>query len=78
MTKLVIRVDGDSGNEAGMGHVFRSLAYARILGEHIPNLEILFLMRSFIEGIQKVAENGYSIATLPPKPTTDEYRKSLV
>jgi UDP-2,4-diacetamido-2,4,6-trideoxy-beta-L-altropyranose hydrolase len=77
MTKLVIRVDGDSGNEAGMGHVFRSLAYARILGEHIPNLEILFLMRSFIEGIQKVAENGYSIATLPPKPTTDEYRKSL-
>jgi UDP-2,4-diacetamido-2,4,6-trideoxy-beta-L-altropyranose hydrolase len=77
MTKLVIRVDGDSGNEAGMGHVFRSLAYARMLGGKIPNADIQFLMRSFPEGIQKVAENGYSITTLPPKPNANNYRESL-
>jgi UDP-2,4-diacetamido-2,4,6-trideoxy-beta-L-altropyranose hydrolase len=77
MTKLVIRVDGDSGNEAGMGHVFRSLAYARMLGAKIPDLDIQFLMRSFPEGIQKVAENGYSITTLPPRPNADNYRESL-
>lgn len=77
MAKLVIRVDGDSGRESGMGHVYRSLAYARLLLAKRPGVDIYFLMRNFPEGILKVKQEGHHILTLPITPSIRDYRRCL-
>ena len=66
--KIAIRVDGDSGKEAGMGHVYRSLAIAQFLQNQLSDLDVYFLMRNFPEGLNKVEKAGYSIIRLPQHP----------
>lgn len=73
LPRIAIRVDGDNGREAGMGHVYRSLAYANKLLKQIPFLEIHFFMREFPEGITKACADGYTVNVLPKDPTKNDY-----
>ena len=77
MARVAIRVDGDAGREAGMGHVYRSLAYARLLLEQVPDVAIRFLMREFPAGLAKVRAEGYVVHSLPLRPTQTDYEVAL-
>src|SRR4051794_35877170 len=77
MTTIAIRADGDSGAEAGLGHVFRSLAYAEELVRRQPAVRPVFLMRDFPEGIEKVSREGHRIVRLPARPSAEDYQNTL-
>ena len=77
MKRIGIRVDGDSGAEIGMGHVYRSIAIARLLFEKIRNVEIQFFMREFPEGITKVGKEGYPVQSLPIRPIKFDYETAF-
>ncbi len=77
MAHIAVRVDGDAGAEAGMGHVYRSLAYARLLAKKITDAEIRFFMRGFPEGIAKVHGEGFHVHPLPVKPAQADYEAAL-
>ena len=70
--RIAVRTDGDSGLEAGMGHVVRSLAIAHRLKAHVPDLEIHFVMRDFKEGITKACDAGYPVTRLPHHPKQED------
>lgn len=73
LARVAIRVDGDAGREAGMGHVYRSMAYARLLLGQVPGAEIQFFMRGFPEGLAKVREEGFPVHPLPVHPIQADY-----
>jgi len=75
--RITIRVDGDNGEEAGMGHVYRSLAYSKLLIAHNSDLSVSFLMREMPEGIAKVSEAGYNVTIIPKVPSLDDYDRVL-
>src|SRR5690349_8399420 len=75
--RLVIRADGDAGGQAGMGHVVRSLAYAKAVAARVPGLDVSFLMRAFPEGVERVREQGYAVVELPVRPTSDDLDRGL-
>lgn len=77
MIRIAIRADGDSGAEAGLGHVFRSLAYVEELVRQEPAVQPYFLMRDFPEGIARVSREGHSIVRLPPRPSAQDYHAAL-
>ena len=77
MTTIAIRADGDSGAEAGLGHVLRSLAYLEELVRRHPAVRPVFLMRDFPEGIEKVSREGHAIAQLPTRPSPEDYQNTL-
>ena len=77
MTTIAIRADGDSGAEAGLGHVFRSLAYVEELVRRNPAIRPVFLMRDFHEGIVKVSREGHPVAQLPVRPSPEDYQSTL-
>jgi spore coat polysaccharide biosynthesis predicted glycosyltransferase SpsG len=68
-----IRADGDAGREAGIGHIYRSLAYAKELRREAGDVSIRFYMRDFAEGIEKVRAEGYLITVLPIRPARADY-----
>ena len=70
-------MDGDSGAEAGMGHVFRAAEYARLLIERVKNLDIRFFMRDFPEGRKKIGDHGFAIHPLPVRPEKYHYQEAL-
>ena len=51
-----------------MGHVYRSVAYARELVRELPGHAIRFFMRGFPEGVEKVRAEGYAVTELPTQP----------
>ncbi len=75
--RLAVRADGDSGAEAGMGHVYRSLAFARLMAGRIGGLETEFFMRDLREGISKVRGEGFAVRILPVKPRREDYEWGL-
>ncbi len=75
--RLAVRADGDSGAEAGMGHVYRSLAFAELLARRIEGLETEFFMREFPEGITRVREEGFVVRVLPVSPRAEDYECSF-
>lgn len=70
-------MDGDAGQEAGMGHVYRSLAYAWRIEQAFRGVSIRFFMRDFPEGLAKVREEGYPISVLPVRPNDADWEKAL-
>ncbi|MDQ6622107.1 MAG: hypothetical protein M3Y86_01295 [Verrucomicrobiota bacterium] len=60
-----------------MGHVYRSLAYARRLEREVPNAELHFYMRDFREGIDRVRGEGFGVTVLPPRPTPENFRSGF-
>ena len=77
MARVAVRVDGDAGAEAGMGHVYRSLALARLLLEQVPDTEIKFFMRDFPEGIARARGEGVAVHTLPVQPSQADYEAAF-
>jgi UDP-2,4-diacetamido-2,4,6-trideoxy-beta-L-altropyranose hydrolase len=68
--RIVFRVDGgskiidDSPVKRGMGHITRCLAIANALRKN-RNVEILFITRSYSEGLNKVLDASYSVKEIP-------------
>lgn len=77
MTRIAIRVDGDSGQEAGMGHVYRSLAFAKLFSKQMPDVDIQFFIREFPEGFSKVRGEGYPVHVLPRCPGKAHYEEAF-
>ena len=77
MALIGIRADGDAGAEAGMGHVYRSLAYASRLKDDVPDVSVRFYMRDFPEGLAKVRSEGYPVSVLPPRPERSDFENAF-
>jgi len=77
MSRIAIRVDGDSGREIGMGHIYRSLAYARLLSEQLSDIEIKFFMCNFPEGIAEVKKEGHTPFFLPVHSRQADYEAAF-
>lgn len=77
MMRLGIRCDGDAGQEAGTGHVYRSLEYARLLMEQFVDLEVRFIMRDFPEGLRMVKNAGHDVTVLPASPSAADMQKAF-
>ena len=70
-------MDGDAGAEAGMGHVYRSIAYARRMRAEVSDASVRFYMRDFPEGVTKVSEEEFAITVLGERPTRSDFEDAF-
>ena len=75
--RIAVRADGDDGKEAGMGHIYRSLAYTKLLLSKRNDLSVSFIMRDIPEGIAKVTESDFEVVVIPRIPTISDYDNVL-
>lgn len=75
MSGILIRADGDRGAEYGMGHVYRSIAYARLFRS--LGYCVSFCTREIEPGFSRIAAAGFNIERLPMSPNADDYARIL-
>jgi len=73
---LIFRVDGGSIYSLAMGHVFRCLRLAKQLSE--INVNCLFLMKNFPEGVKVVTSSGFVTKLLHPEISVQKEASALV
>ncbi len=67
--KLLFRVDGGRVWGVSMGHLHRALLLSRSLKERF---EIVFLMKSYVEGVAHAVDSGVRVETIAQDDDSDE------